>query len=94
MDSETIHKMVDSANEAITKGTLSGGLFHKENSKDIEIVKAWVNECPCVIGETEVPEGQPIVKVKFHNTELWEMRKDGRLKGLSIGGKGKREPNE
>lgn len=94
MDLDTIYKMVESANEAIGRGTLSGGLFHKENREDIEILKCWVNECPCVIGETEVPEGQPIVKVKFHNTELWGLRKAGKLKGLSIGGKGAREPNE
>jgi len=94
MDLDTIQKMVKSANEAIERGTLSGGLFHKENNEDIEIQKCWINECPCIIGETEVPEGQPIVKVKFHDAELWDLRKTGVLKGLSIGGKGKREPNE
>jgi hypothetical protein len=91
MDSETIYKMVDSCNNAIKEGRLSGGLFHEENINDIEIIKAWVNECDCMIGDTEVPEGLPIVKVQFHDSDLWQMRKDGVLKGLSIGAKGGRE---
>lgn len=89
MTEETIRGMVDSANDAIEKGKLSGGVFHKENLDEIEILKAWVNECDCIIGDTEVPEGQPIVKVKFHDTDLWNLRKEGKLRGLSIGGKRK-----
>ncbi len=88
MTLEVIKQMVQSANDAIEKGTLSGGLFHSENRSDIEILEAWVNPCECIIGETEVQEGQPIVKVQFHNTELWDMRKSGELGGLSIGCKG------
>jgi hypothetical protein len=90
MDMDTIYKMVESANKAIQERRLSGGLFHKMNTPDIEILKTWVNECPCKIGDTDVVEGQPIAKVKFHNEELWEMRKNGELKGLSIGAKGKK----
>jgi len=90
MDSETIYKMVESCNKAIADGRLSGGLFHSENVQEIEILKSWVNECDCIIGETEVPEGLPIVKVQFHDEELWDMRKNGILKGLSIGAKGER----
>ena len=44
-----------------------------------------------------VKEGQPIVKLKFSDTEigkyLWEKRKSGKLLGVSIGAKGKRVPN-
>ena len=90
MDSETIHKMVESCNKAISEGRLSGGLFHSENISEIEILKAWVNECDCIIGETTVPEGLPIVKVQFHDEGLWELRKSGKLRGLSIGAMGER----
>lgn len=90
MDLDTVYKMVESANKAITEGRLSGGLFHSQNLQEIEIVKCWVNECDCQIGESFVPEGQPIVKVKFHDEDLWNMRKSGELKGLSIGAKGER----
>lgn len=90
MDIDTVYKMVESANKAITERRLSGGLFHKQNLKEIELIKCWVNECDCQIGESFVQEGQPIMKVKFHDEDLWNMRKNGELKGLSIGAKGER----
>jgi len=44
-----------------------------------------------------IREGQPVVKVKFAETEeglsLWNKRKEGILRGVSIGAKGKRVPN-
>lgn len=94
MNEEDIRKMVDSANGAIERGDLSAGLFHAKNTDKIEILKTWVNECDCVIGGTTVVEGQPIAKVKFHDSKLWEMRKSGDLGGLTIGAKGKRVPND
>jgi len=82
---EDTHGMVDSLNKAIGDGRLQSGLFHKHKTESFTIEKAWVNETACTIGETEVPEGQPIVKVQFHNDEAWELRKTGDLTGLSIG---------
>ena len=53
-------------------------------------VKAWVNETDCYIGDTFIPEGTPLVKIKFEDPELWEMRKNGTLMGVSIGAMGER----
>lgn len=80
--------MVDSLNKAIEEGNLQSGLFHKHKTDGFTIEKAWVNEAECVIGETLVEEGLPLVKVKFHSDTLWEQRKTGGLMGLSIGAKG------
>ena len=44
-------------------------------------------ESECVIGETVVPEGQPLVKLQFNTQEAWELRKSGDLMGVSIGAK-------
>lgn len=93
MTSDTIRKMVESANKALDEGRLSAGLFHSENRDDIEFLKIWVNECDCYIGDTFVPEGSALVKTKFHNKDLWDMRKSGELGGLSIGAKGDRVKN-
>jgi hypothetical protein len=94
MSKETIMKMVESANKALDEGRLSSGLFHKENRDDIEILKIWVNEVDCEIGGTFVPEGSALVKTKFHNPELWQMRKSGELGGLSIGARGNKVENK
>ena len=85
MTEETIRKMVGSCNKAIDDGRLSCGLHHETNLDSIEFLKVWVNECPCYIGDTFVPEGAALAKTKFNDTELWEQRKSGELGGLSIG---------
>lgn len=84
-----LRKMVDNMNKAIQEKRLKGNLFHKQMTDGFSAVKAWINECDCYIGETFVPEGQPIVKTKFHDKKLWELRKSGELKGVSIGARGK-----
>lgn len=89
MDEVEIRKMVANFNKAVEEERLGTKLFHKESTDKFSVIKAWVNECPCVIGDTLVPEGQPIVKTKFHDKKLWEMRKSGELKGVSIGARAK-----
>lgn len=97
MDEVEIRKMVANLNKAIEEKRLKSSLFHQtdENGKLIvsegfTVVKAWVNEVDSMIGESFVPEGQPIVKTQFKDKKLWEARKSGKLKGVSIGAKAKR----
>ncbi len=86
-----IRKMVEDFNTNIDN--IQGNIHHQYMTQGFQPVKAWVNEVDCYIGETLVPEGQPIVKVQFHDSTLWEARKDGELRGLSIGATGERIPN-
>ena len=91
MTQETIRKMVDNFNTNIDN--ISGNISHVAMTDGFAPIKAWINECECMIGDEYVPEGQPIVKVKFFNEVLWEARKAGELGGVSIGAKGKRTKN-
>lgn len=86
MTEEEIRKMVDNINQNIDK--ISGNIGHVFNTDGFYFVKAWVNECDCMIGTEFVPEGQPIIKVQFTDETLWDMRKTGQLQGLSIGALG------
>lgn len=86
MTEEEIRKMVDNINTNIHK--ISGNIGHVFNTDGFYFVKAWVNECECMIGSEFVPEGQPIIKVQFTDETLWSMRKTGQLQGLSIGALG------
>jgi hypothetical protein len=79
--------MVNSLNKAIKSETLQHGLFHKHKTDAFSVVKAWVAEEDCTIGETDIREGQPLIEVKFHNETAWELRKSGELAGISIGAK-------
>jgi len=94
MNLDEIKKMVTSLNEANTSGKLSPNIGHVQNTDSWYLVKAWVNETDCYIGDTFVPEGWPLAKTQFVDKSLWEARKDGRLTGLSIGARGKRVTEE
>lgn len=80
--------MVDSLNKALEGDGVQTGLFHKHLTSGFTIEKAWVNEVECMIGDTLVAEGQPLVKIQFTSESLWKQRKDGNLCGLSIGARG------
>lgn len=82
---EEMEHLVKSFNEANEKGILQSSLFHKHKTNAFSVIKAWVNECECMIGDHIIPEGQPIVKIQFNNKKAWEMRKEGRFGGVSIG---------
>lgn len=82
-----IRKMVDNFNQNISN--VSGNLGHLKNTDKFKPVKAWVNEVDCYIGDEFVVEGTPLVKIQFYDPELYQARKDGILKGLSIGAMGR-----
>lgn len=84
---EVCYDMVDSFNKAIADGKMKGNYFHKLDTDDFTILKAWVNEVEAVIGESVVKEGMPLVKIQFNNEKAWELRKSGELRGVSIGAK-------
>ncbi len=88
---EETRGMVESLNKAIEDGSLQSSFFHTHQTNTFTIEKAWVNETDCTIGDSLVKEGQPIVKVQFHDKDAWELRKEGTLQGLSIGATGTRE---
>lgn len=86
MSDTEIRKMVDNFNENIDN--ISGNLGHMKNTDKFTPVKAWVNEIDCYIGDELVVEGTPLVKIQFNDPELYQARKDGVLKGVSIGAMG------
>lgn len=89
MSADTIEGMVSSINKANSEGRLQYGLFHKHLTDSWYLDKAWVNPTECIIGETVVPEGQPIAKTVFTNESAFELRKSGDIAGLSIGARAK-----
>jgi hypothetical protein len=94
MDREEVRKMVDSLNTSIKAGKLKSAIDHVVYTDGWHIEKAWVNEAECSINGTIIPEGWPLCKVKFTNDALWQARKEGKLQGLSIGAKGRKEEVE
>ncbi len=97
-----LDKLIDNFNKNIDN--ISGNIHHKVDTEAFKPVKAYRMPMDVYIGDPDKPsemklirEGQPVVKVKFAETEeglsLWNKRKEGILRGVSIGAKGKRVPN-
>ena len=89
MTAEEIVKMVANFNSANEAGVIKGNIDHKTNTEQFSFVKAWVSECDCTIGGHFVPEGTPLLKIKYNDKELWKERKAGGYTGWSIGAKAK-----
>lgn len=89
MTSLEIEKMVDNFNTHIHK--IKGNFGHAVNTDKFSPVKAWVNPVDCTIGDQFVPEGLPLLKLKFHDQTTWEQRKNGLFEGVSIGARGLKE---
>ena len=85
---EEMRKMVDSINAENDSGKLQSAIDHLQKTQSFKLVRAWVNECECVIGDTIVPQGMPIAKIQFVNKRAFDLRKIGKLLGLSIGARG------
>ncbi|MCP3683198.1 MAG: hypothetical protein GY861_10960 [bacterium] len=99
---EELDKLIDNFNKNIKN--ISGNIHHTYMTDGFYPVKAYRMPMDVYIGDTtnphsmvKIPEGQPVVKVQFRDNvigkELWEKRKCGTLRGVSIGAKGKRVKN-
>ena len=85
---ETTEAMVESFNKANEEGILQPCLFHKHRTESFSVVKAWVNPVECQIGESVVSAGQPLAEIQFNSEAAWQLRKEGKFMGLSIGAQG------
>ena len=85
---ETIRKACEDFNSNLAAGNISANLYHLSNTNKFEILKSWINEIDMVspTGQ-EVKEGTWLVKLRY-SPELWEMKKAGKIQGVSIGCRG------
>lgn len=85
---EEMRKMVNAINSANDDKTLQSAIDHLQKTQSFQLNRAWVNECECIIGDTIVPKGMPIAEIQFKNKKAFDLRKIGKLLGLSIGARG------
>jgi len=86
IDLEGVTQLVKSVNDGIASGELKANYFHSVDTEDFHFIKSWVNPVDCIIGDTEVPEGTPLIEVQYVSEKAWALRKEGKLMGLSIEG--------
>ena len=95
---EQLDLMVANFNKSIDN--IRGNIHHQVMCDGFKPIKAYRMPLDVYVGDPNdkdslslIRKGEPVVEVKFHDQDLWEKRKSGFLKGVSIGAKGKRVPN-
>lgn len=88
MSSQTVQAACEDFNYNLAAGKISANLYHISNTDKFEILKSWVQEEINVVanGQT-IPAGTWLVKLRY-SPELWELKKAGKLQGVSIGCRG------
>lgn len=92
MSAETIEKACENFNKNLKAGVVQPNLFHLENTDLFTIEDTWVQkELDVKVIQTDevIKAGTWVAKVKYNDPTLWELKKQGVIGGVSIGGKGK-----
>ena len=81
-DEDAVHQLVKEFNDH--KDTMQKAISHRHKTDCFDIVKAWVIEEESMLGDQKVPRLQPVVELKYSD-KAFELRKEGKLLGPSIG---------
>ena len=91
MSKDTIEKGCENFNSNLTSGIVKANLFHLGETDAFTIEKTWVHQdLDVIVKDTSQPikAGTWLAKLKFHDKDVWELKKAGIIQGVSIGGKG------
>ena len=71
------------------------GLMHKEEAGPrAKIVESYIAPCNLKMGTQNIAKGTWVMVVKVFDNDLWNMVKDGKITGFSMGGRAREEkPN-
>lgn len=87
MSEETIQKGCENFEANRLAGNIASNLFHMEDTDLYTIEKSWiVPELDMIVEATgeKVKAGTWVAKVKYHDPDLWTLRKAGVITGLSM----------
>lgn len=91
MSLETVEKGCENFNANLNKGVVQPNLFHLQNTDAFSIEDTWIQkEFDVKVVQTDevIKAGTWVAKIKYHDKELWELKKAGVIGGVSIGGSG------
>jgi len=92
MSAETIRKGCENFNKNLEAGIVQPNLFHLKNTDKFEIVKSWIHEeLDVTVDATGEPvkAGTWLAKIHYKDDNLWKLKKEGVIMGVSIFGKGR-----
>lgn len=91
MTEETLALACENFNLNLQKGIVQPNLFHLENTDTFTIEESWIQkEFDVVVEATgeKIKAGAWVCKIKYHDEDLWILKKAGVIGGVSIGGTG------
>lgn len=91
MSEETLQKACENFNMNLAKGIVQPNLFHLQNTDKFTIEDSWIQKGFDVVVDAtgeKVKAGAWVCKIKYHDEDLWTLKKEGVIGGVSIGGKG------
>jgi hypothetical protein len=80
-DSATVRK----AKESFNKSLMKANLFHQAMTDKFSVIESYLAPTTMVLNKNLVEEGEWLVTLQIHDTELWEMIKNDDITGVSIG---------
>jgi hypothetical protein len=95
MSEETLALACDNFNANLQKGIVQPNLFHLQNTDAFTIESTWIQkEFDVVVEATgeKIKAGAWVCKIKYHDEDLWLLKKSGVIGGVSIGGTGSIDP--
>lgn len=91
MSEETLATACENFNHNLAAGIVQSNLFHLQDTQTFTIEDTWIQkEFDIVVEATgeKIKAGAWVCKIKYHDEDLWEMKKSGVIGGVSIGGRG------
>lgn len=91
MSDKTIEKACENFNKNLEKGVVQPNLFHLKNTDAFSIESTWIQkELDVKVVQTGevIKAGTWVAKIRYNDDNLWNLKKQGVVGGVSIGAKG------
>lgn len=96
MTDKTIEKACENFNKNLEAGIVKANLFHLKETDAFTIEKSWIQkELDVQVVQTGemIKAGTWVAKIKYNDENLWNLKKAGVVAGVSIGAKGRINPD-
>lgn len=91
MSPQELEKACSNFNENLEAGVIKSNLFHIQDTDLFSIESTWIHkELDVIVAESGEPikAGTWVAKLKYHDDDLWELKKAGVIGGVSFSGIG------
>lgn len=85
---ETLIDACENFNNYLETGVVKPNLFHLQDTEAFTIEDTWIQKELDVIVEAtgeKIKAGTWVAKIKYHNEDLWKLKKMGYIGGVSVG---------